>query len=280
MKENFRMEKPPPTPLTQRLIDLLINHRGWFKYLVQKKRDDLLAAEDRKSLNDKLWRMHKPLAWLYKLNLPGQKKDWDVLKRLEFFRAFIQGRTLDVGCEDGFFVRALSHAGHHIQGVDCLKALVDYCLAQDPDGSYSLAYAEHMSFRASTFDTVIVSHVLEHVFSPAEVMKEIQRIVKPGGQILIVVPYGYGNEPNHLRAFDKKNLLDLANEYFSVRQYFPYIGNGHGLKATYTKKDIPDTSPSLSKKKDKTVTRKTSASKGTRKRSRKKPHSLTDRERS
>ncbi len=46
------------------------------------------------------------------------------------------------------------------------------------------------------FDGVIISEVLEHVFDPVKVLKEAYRIMKPGGYIMICVPFMYHIHPD------------------------------------------------------------------------------------
>jgi SAM-dependent methyltransferase len=49
--------------------------------------------------------------------------------------------------------------------------------------------ATHIPFRTSNFDAVVCSEVLEHVREPVSVLKEAHRVLKPGGLLLICVPF-------------------------------------------------------------------------------------------
>jgi ubiquinone/menaquinone biosynthesis C-methylase UbiE len=51
-----------------------------------------------------------------------------------------------------------------------------------------LAEAEGLPFEDAEFDRVIASHVLEHVYYPHKVLKEWDRVLKPGGLLSIVLP--------------------------------------------------------------------------------------------
>ena len=46
-------------------------------------------------------------------------------------------------------------------------------------------------FEDNRFDAVVSFEVFEHVFNPTEVLREIRRVLKPGGQLLITVPFAW-----------------------------------------------------------------------------------------
>lgn len=51
------------------------------------------------------------------------------------------------------------------------------------------ADAHSLPFADAVFDTIICAEVLEHVFRPDQVMREINRVLKEGGALLITVPF-------------------------------------------------------------------------------------------
>jgi len=55
-----------------------------------------------------------------------------------------------------------------------------------------IAVAEELPFVDGTFDAVICSELLEHVYSPARVIDEVRRVMVPGGILLITVPFLVG----------------------------------------------------------------------------------------
>ena len=82
-----------------------------------------------------------------------------------------------------------------------------------------------------SFDAVICTEVLEHVFDPQAVIKELSRILKPGGRLLLTAPLGSGihQEPHHYYG---------GYTPYWYRHYLPQIGfekivieaNGGSLK--------------------------------------------------
>jgi ubiquinone/menaquinone biosynthesis C-methylase UbiE len=47
----------------------------------------------------------------------------------------------------------------------------------------------HLPFNDKSFDCVIASEIIEHVFDPAEFIKELFRVVKKGGRLILTTPY-------------------------------------------------------------------------------------------
>jgi SAM-dependent methyltransferase len=66
----------------------------------------------------------------------------------------------------------------------------------------------------NTYDAVILTQVLEHVPDPAAVLRELRRILKPGGRILLSVPLSgpLHGEPWHFFQFTHHGLAVLAQK--------------------------------------------------------------------
>lgn len=76
-----------------------------------------------------------------------------------------------------------------------------------------------LSFKSSLFDTIVISEVLEHISNPEMIWSEMARILKPGGKLILSVPFMYKiHEMPHdyyryteyaLKNFAEKNKLTL-----------------------------------------------------------------------
>jgi SAM-dependent methyltransferase len=100
-----------------------------------------------------------------------------------------RGRILDVGCgEKPYEIYRTSMATEWI-GLD-----VPENPAADAHG-----YAEVLPFGGESFDTVICTEVLEHVSEPALVLREISRVLKPGGHVFLTTPFYW---PLHEEPYD------------------------------------------------------------------------------
>lgn len=65
---------------------------------------------------------------------------------------------------------------------------LDWNLNSDPDIICDLNKIPY-PFKENTFELIEASHILEHLDKPFDVMKELHRILKPGGSLIIKVPH-------------------------------------------------------------------------------------------
>lgn len=101
----------------------------------------------------------------------------------EFFPA-LTGEVLDVGCGRKPY-RSLVPASRYV-GVDIDTPATRALMAAD------LFYdGRKLPFSDASFDAVLCSQVLEHVFTPAEFLGEIHRVLRPGGVLLLATPFAW-----------------------------------------------------------------------------------------
>jgi ubiquinone/menaquinone biosynthesis C-methylase UbiE len=85
--------------------------------------------------------------------------------------------------------------------------------------------AEDMTFEDNSFDCVSLCETLEHVYDAQETLKQIHRVLKPGGRLVLTVPHGGKTSKAHLRVFNEtytKSLLkDFKIESFEILKYPP-----------------------------------------------------------
>lgn len=130
-------------------------------------------------------------------------------------------KILDVGVGLG---RLLSKIELKVEkyGVDISNAyLVE---AKDKGINVCLSKIEELPYFDNTFDVIVTTDVLEHVFDLNQCVKEIKRVLKPNGYLIVRVPYkedlsAYVNynqyEFIHLRNFDENNLDLLFRKVFN-----------------------------------------------------------------
>jgi SAM-dependent methyltransferase len=131
-------------------------------------------------------------------------------------------RVLDVGCGTGELLQAIRNGGNtNLTGVEPSRQAASIAIEQR-GLDVRVGTLEQQQFPDASVDTVLLSHVLEHLPSPSNTMKEIERILKPGGAVVIWVPNARSfaarylgrfwmgwDVPRHLYAFTPGSLYRL-----------------------------------------------------------------------
>jgi phosphatidylethanolamine/phosphatidyl-N-methylethanolamine N-methyltransferase len=118
----------------------------------------------------------------------------------------IGGRILDVGVGTGISLTDYSH-GNRIVGVDYSEPMLRK--AQERVREHGLAHvealtvmdAQHLGFRDGFFDAVVAQYVITAVPNPEATLDEFIRVLKPGGEIILV--NHLGAETGFRRAFEQ-----------------------------------------------------------------------------
>jgi SAM-dependent methyltransferase len=131
------------------------------------------------------------------------------------------GRLLDFGCGWGSVLNAANEAGWLATGIEVDERKVAFCNEQGLTAVHGDLLAQ--PFAAGTFDAAIAEQVFEHLYSPVEYMRELHRVLKPGGLLYVAVPnfggvaaklrraeWEYVHPASHVRYFDRRSLADLA----------------------------------------------------------------------
>ena len=117
----------------------------------------------------------------------GQRQLGDTLAGEAERRLGRRGRFLDVGCGRGEVVRAAQERGWQAEGCDLSAEFVQY--AREVNGVEAhAATLEQMRYPDASFDVVTLVEVIEHLYEPAETVRELSRVVKPGGLVYLSTP--------------------------------------------------------------------------------------------
>ena len=132
------------------------------------------------------------------------------------------GKVLDFGCGSGLFVRELARAGYDTRGLDISADAVAYGHLQ---GTQNLSVMEghKIEFPDNTFDAVLSMDVIEHLEQEEWALKEIERVLKPGGVAVLMVPafmflWGVQDETSHhYRRYTMRGLLRVLDAGTSLK---------------------------------------------------------------
>lgn len=100
-------------------------------------------------------------------------------------------QILDAGCGGGLVTVALARHGHNVTGIDPAAGAVEY--AHSSAGAQGLQELAHfhrgsiytLPFADSSFDAVVCSDVLEHLTDLPSALREMRRVLRPGGLLLV-----------------------------------------------------------------------------------------------
>lgn len=102
----------------------------------------------------------------------------------------VDGRSvLDIGCGDGTFAFELARRGARVTGIDASQAMIDAAQARavrdHADVSFAVATSEQLPYAAAQFDVVTAITVLCFIDDARPVFREIARVLRPGGRLVI-----------------------------------------------------------------------------------------------
>lgn len=145
---------------------------------------------------------------------------------------------LDVGCGNGWVAKYFVSKGKKIVSMDIALKNPVKVLQENPGENHAaiVADAYHLPFKKNSFDTIIASEIMEHVYDPKIFITKLLEVLKPGGKLIITTPYNesieyflcvHCNKPTpknaHLHSFNEENistfipseLADYQTEKFS-----------------------------------------------------------------
>lgn len=109
-----------------------------------------------------------------------------------------ESRVLDLGCGNGSFLSLFQDRGWRLYGTDFSTAGIEIATHHFPGIHFALADAtthplpEFLSNQLGSFDALISTEVIEHLYDPATFLRNAHSLLKPGGTLVLSTPYhGY-----------------------------------------------------------------------------------------
>jgi len=97
-----------------------------------------------------------------------------------------QNRLLDIGSGRGRFDSSLQKRGFMVTGVEPAANLVNEARQLNPTAEFIVGSATRLPFQDNHFDYAICVEVLEHIPDTDQAISEMRRVLRPGGQLVII----------------------------------------------------------------------------------------------
>lgn len=214
--------------------------------------DDITSIETRlNKLNDKLDKLQKlldiiannpKLLWLYKNRL--ERMDATVeffdearrafhLARYEFASKYVAGKVVaDIACGTGYGTELMVNAGKARKaiGVDIDIETINYAKGTHmPEGvEYVCASGDATGILDKSVDVVVSFETIEHVPDETPLLREVHRILRPGGILICSTPNNWPLDiaPYHVRVYDRYSFeAALSGCFESIELYNQNSGN-------------------------------------------------------
>jgi SAM-dependent methyltransferase len=148
-------------------------------------------------------------------------------------RTLFGRKVLDLGC--GYGGRTVFYAvdcgAATVEGLEVTEAIVARCrefadAKNCANATFRLGAAEALPYADRAFEVVVSFDVLEHVDDPFRALREIARVLRPGGHAYLVFPTYLGARSSHLdyvtrlpalhRVFDPDRIVEAVNSVLSA----------------------------------------------------------------
>jgi 2-polyprenyl-3-methyl-5-hydroxy-6-metoxy-1,4-benzoquinol methylase len=104
-----------------------------------------------------------------------------------------KGTVLDLGCGNGSLSHKLSKLGFEVYGVDRSDSGIQIAREAFPQVRFSLGDVEEDlspdPFQAESFDVIVSTEVVEHLYRPRQLVKNAFRLLKPSGHFIVTTRY-------------------------------------------------------------------------------------------
>lgn len=166
-------------------------------------------------------------------------------KAMELLEIKPKNKILEIGCGPGYYTKEIASKTSNLVATDLSQNSLNKVKTYNPYKiiDYVCCPAEKLPFADNSFDKILMTEVIEHLLDWDKGLREAQRVLKPGGKMIISTPNKYcylnllyhlkitiesplyGRE--HIKEFSKKEFKAVLRKYFIIERfcyvnYFPF----------------------------------------------------------
>ena len=141
----------------------------------------------------------------------------------------VSGTVLEIGSGEGYGVYELAPHSNHYIAVDKSKTK----FPKEVKEKYNITFIQSevpplLNIEDNTIDFVVTFQVIEHIQKDEEFLKEIYRVLKPKGQVILSTPnkkMSLSRNPWHIREYDFFEMQELLTSVFDEVKLQGVFGN-------------------------------------------------------
>lgn len=143
--------------------------------------------------------------------------------------SYVSGDVLEVGCGEGRGIELLTPKASSFTAVDKIKPVIERLKKKYPEARFlAMNIPPLAGLNDNAYDFVVSFQVIEHIQDDDLFLREIHRVLKPGGTAMLTTPnrkLSLSRNPWHVREYLPEELQELAQRIFSSVQMKGITGN-------------------------------------------------------
>jgi len=169
---------------------------------------------------DIYWTGERYLPWM-----EAGEIHYEHIHRYAFAYQFVKNkRVIDLACGEGYGSNMLAESARYVLGIDIDEQTIKHAKRKYKRENLDFIRGDITSLpinEKDKFDVIICFEAIEHIIAQREVLREIKRLLKPEGLLIISTPNkdffensGFPKREFHLKELSFKEFNDLLSEYF------------------------------------------------------------------